>query len=103
MYLSSDCTISRSVTNLHKHPVSLLRSFSNQNFEKKVSVVHPREVSVSERAQLQRDKWNSAGTRFAVRLRKVSALESVGLERIDCNLYLSYESTFFLCLSHYSF
>ena len=79
-YLSSDCAIFRSVIKLRKHLVSVLRGFSNQNFE--VSVV--REVTALKRVQLQRDKWNSAGTKSAVRLREVSALESVRLERVDC-------------------
>ena len=49
-----------------------------------IFAVRFREVSASERVQLQRDKCNSAGTKFAVHLREVSALESVRLERVDC-------------------
>ena len=49
----SDCAMS-SVINLRKHPVSLLKGFSNQNFAKKlVSVVRLREVSVLERVQAE--------------------------------------------------
>ena len=51
---------------------------------KKVSTVRLREVSALERVQLQRYKCNSAGIKFAVRFREVSALESVHLERVDC-------------------
>ena len=49
-----------------------------------MSAVRLTEVSALEIVQLQRDKGNSAGTKFAVRLREVSALESVRLERVDC-------------------
>ena len=48
------------------------------------SAVRLREVSALERAQLQRYKYNLAGTKFAVRYREVSGLESVHLERVDC-------------------
>ena len=61
-----------------------------------MSAVRLREVSALERVQLQRDKCNSAGTKFAVRLREVSALESVRLERVDCTLIILSISLFLL-------
>ena len=42
-----------------------------------MSTVRLREVSALERVQLQRDKCDWAGTKFAARLREVSALERV--------------------------
>ena len=45
--------------------------------------VRLREVSALERVQLQRYKCNSAGTKFAVRFGEASGLESVGFERVD--------------------
>ena len=44
-------------------------------------------MSALERVQLQRDKGYLARTKFGVPLREVSALESVRLERVDCNYY----------------
>ena len=84
MYLSSDCAIFRSVINLCKHPVSILRAFRTKIL-KRVSAVWLREMSALERVQLQtRYKCILAGTKFAVRFREVSGLESVRLERVDC-------------------
>ena len=77
MYLSSDCAIFRYVINVRKHLVSSWEVFRTKNFEK-VSVLHLREVSALERAQVQRDKWNSAGTQI------YCPLQSVRLERVDC-------------------
>ena len=54
-------------------------------FWKKMSAVRLREVSALERVQLQRYKCISAGAKFAVRFREVSGLESVRLERVDCS------------------
>ena len=45
-----------------------------------MSAVRLREVSALERVQLQRDKCDSAGTKFAVRFKEVSGLESVRSE-----------------------
>ena len=45
---------------------------------KKVSAVRLREMSALERVQLQRNKWNSAGTKFCLPYR------GVRLERVDC-------------------
>ena len=64
--------------------VKNLRGFLNQNVEKKCP------LSALERCPLYREFsyretseiWQ--GTKFAVRLREVSALESVHLERVDC-------------------
>ena len=49
-----------------------------------MSAVRLTEMSTLERVQLQRDKCNSAGTKFAVHLWEVSALESVRSEMVDC-------------------
>ena len=54
--------------------MSVLRGFQTKIW-KKVSAVGLREVSALERVQLQRDKCNSAGTKFVVCFREVSALE----------------------------